>query len=300
MGAGGPEPSLINNGRCHTFLPKFTFYNLTYYRSVKKLIVFVFLLTGSISAWAQDTAATKSKKQAKAAEKERKSAILRQEEEGTLVFNKQNGFGIMLRTNGYGIFFEIGRRKTARVTNTYSIELTEIKHDKEEKQSGSIFSNPYIYGKINNFYQVKLGYGKQYILGQKGNKNGVTVIGIAQGGLSMGLLKPYYVNTGSDIIKYSDEDSSRFLNPTNNYSGAGFQRGWGELQLRPGAYLKTALRFDIGRYNESVSAIEIGMTLDAYAQKVSIMAPVTNDWTAAGPQRFFFQGHIAIVFGRRK
>jgi hypothetical protein len=243
---------------------------------------------------------TQSKKDSKKEKKERRDAIIKQEEEGNLVFTRQNGFGIQLRTNGYGIFFEVGRRKTPRMTNIYNFELTEIKHDKEEKVSGStFFSNPYIYGKINNFYQFKLGYGKQYVLGQKGNKNGVAVLGIFQGGLSLGLLKPYYINTANGTIKYSEADSAAFLNVGSN-SSAGFLKGWGELKIRPGAYIKTALRFDIGRFNESVNAIEIGMSLDAYAQKIDIMAPVTNDRMAVGPQRFFFQGHIALVFGRRK
>ncbi|MGN6166446.1 MAG: hypothetical protein ACTHOF_18085 [Flavisolibacter sp.] len=271
---------------------------------MKKLILFILLFTSGASLFAQDsTSNNNSKKSRKSEKQQRISAMMKQEEEGNLAYVKQNGFGIMLRTNGYGIFFEIGRRKSQRYTNTYSIELTEIKHPKEEKTGGSFFSNPFIYGKINNFYQAKLGYGQQYILGQKGNKNGIAVIALAQGGLSMGLLKPYYITvnslSGSTTIKY-DDDNTTFLTYDPNNSGAGFTKGWGELKLKPGAYIKTALRFDFGRFNESVSAIEIGMSLDAYADKISIMAPVTDNTAASGASRFFFQGHIAFVFGRRK
>lgn len=223
--------------------------------------------------------------------------MIRQEEEGVLSYTRQNGFGIMLRTNGYGLFFEIGRRRTQRWTNTYSMELTEIKHPKEEKVQGSVFANPFVYGKVNNFYQFKLGFGQQYIFGQKGNKNGVAVIGIAQGGLSLGMLKPYYVTLrDGESIKWSPQDNAAFLDAE---SATGFTKGWGELKFKPGAYLKTALRFDIGRFNESVSAVEIGMSLDAYAQKIQIMVPVDGS-NATAAQRFFFQGHVALVFGRRK
>ncbi|HEU4633010.1 MAG TPA: hypothetical protein VFS22_03435 [Flavisolibacter sp.] len=270
---------------------------------MKKLILFILLLTPGICLFAQDSTSNKtSKKQSKEEKRQRINAMIKQEEEGNLSYIRQNGFGIMLRTNGYGIFFEIGRRRTQRTTNTYSIELTEIKHPKEEKSGGGFFSNPFIYGKINNFYQAKLGYGQQYIFGQKGNKNGVAVIGLAQAGLSMGLLKPYYINSVASgrTIKYSSQDSVEFLAWDPNNSGAGFTKGWGELKLKPGAYFKTALRFDFGRFNESVSAIEIGISLDAYADKIDILAPVTTDAKASGPRRFFYQGHIAFVFGRRK
>jgi hypothetical protein len=74
---------------------------------------------------------------------------------------------------------------------------------------------------------------------------------------------------------------------------AGLGKGWDHIKFKPGAYLKTALRFDFGRYNDNIQALEIGMSLEAYASKVSIM--VQNE-----PQQLFFQGHIAFVFGKRK
>ena len=205
---------------------------------------------------------------------------------------------MQLRTNGYGAFYELGKRRSARYSNLYLLEITEIKDRKEDKQSGAqnFFSNSFVYGKINNFYQAKLGFGQQYILGQKGNKNGVAVTANITGGLSLGLLKPYYLNAidsaNRDITISYQKDSITFLNGPI-VGGAGFTKGWNELKLKPGAFLKAALRFDFGRYNERVQALEIGMSLEAYAQKIPIMA--YNE-----PKRLFFQSHIAFVFGSRK
>lgn len=222
--------------------------------------------------------------------------MAKQQEEGVLAFNKQIAGGVQLRTNGYGAFLEIGKARSPRFTNLYVFEITEIKHNKEEKASGDgFFSNSFVFGKINNFYQAKLGFGQQYVFGQKGNKNGVAVLGIAQGGLSTGLLKPYYVKdrtTGNDI-KYDSKDSLLFLTPSEISGGSGFTKGWSELKIKPGVYLKTALRFDFGRFNESISALEIGVSLDYYFSKIPQMA--YNE-----PKQLFFQGHIAYVFGKRK
>ena len=232
--------------------------------------------------------------------KQRKiTEMMRQAEEGVLIFSKHNIFGIQLRTNGYGVFYEIGKMKTNRKANVYRIDITEVKENKEEKLSGnSFFGNSFIYGKINYFYPITLGFGQQYILGQKGNKNGVAVSAVYNAGLAIGLLRPYYVSaidplTGENrSIKYSSEDSSLFLGPTIT-GGAGFGKGWSEIKVKPGAFAKLALRFDYGRFNESVNALEIGVSVDAYASKIPIMFNVKE-------RRLFFQGYIALEFGKRK
>ncbi|MDP9229598.1 MAG: hypothetical protein M3O67_02865, partial [Bacteroidota bacterium] len=254
----------------------------------------------STSLVAQDSARIKktSKEIRRQEKRERINAMIKQEEEGVLSFRKQNVFGLQLRTNGYGAFYELGKMKSPSRTNLYSLEFTEIKNPKEVKSTSGVllFGNPYIYGKRNNFYQVKLGIGQQYIFGQKGNKNGVAVTSVYEGGLSIGLLRPYYIevddNNQSRTIKFTSQDSVLFVNGFIIGAG-GFGKGWSELKLRPGAYAKAALRFDYGRYNDIVSALEIGLSVDVYAQKVPIMV-------FSEAKQFFFQGHIAILFGRRR
>lgn len=271
---------------------------------MKKIIFLIFIVCLGSTSFAQDTtvkANTKAntKAEKKAEKRKRIDAIIKQEEEGNLSFTKQTAIGIALRTNGYGAFVELGRRKSARFSSTYLLEITETKHPKEEKSDRveNFFSNTFIYGKINNFYQVKLGFGQQYILGQKGNKNGVAVIASMQGGFTMGFAKPYYLNiqdaNGQDrTISYYD-DSTAFIYPLEIYGSAGFGKGWSEVKLKPGLFFKSALRFDFGRYNEKIQALEIGLSLEGFANKIEIVA--NND-----PQRLFFQGHVAFVFGSRK
>jgi hypothetical protein len=262
--------------------------------SLKKSLLGLTIILAGLSLNAQDN----SKSDAKAEKKQRINAIIKQEEEGNLSFRKQTAFGLMLRTNGYGAFLEVGRRRSARFTNTYSIEITETKNKKEEKVNGNqnVFSNSFFYGKIYNFYSAKLGFGQQYIFGQKGNKNGVAVIGTMQGGVALGFLKPYYLevldqNSKQRLIKYED-DTTLFVGPTIIGPG-GLGKGWSELKFRPGLYLRSALRFDFGRYNDNIQALEIGMSIEAYGQK--ILTQVDGD-----PKQLYFQGHVAFVFGHRK
>ncbi len=265
---------------------------------MKKIILFLLITLVWLNTSAQDSTNRKTATR-KTEKRQRINAMIKSEEEGTLSFRKQKSLGVELRTNGYGAFYEIGRRRSARYTNIYLLEFTEIKNRKEQKLDGvqNLFTNSYIFGKQNNFYQANLGFGQQYILGQKGNKNGVAIMAMLSGGLSVGLLKPYLLDIKDSIgrnktIKYNDDQVS-FLSQGNIIGGAGVTKGWNEVKVKPGLFIKSALRFDFGRYNESIQALEIGISLDAYAQKIPIM--IYND-----SKQLFFQGHIAFVFGNRK
>ncbi|HEY0434471.1 MAG TPA: hypothetical protein VGC95_11390 [Chitinophagaceae bacterium] len=268
---------------------------------MKRLVIAALLVSLGISVYAQDSTRIRraSKGEKKEERQQRINAMIKQEEEGALIYNKQSVFGIQLRTNGYGLLYEKGRARTRRKTAIYGIELTEIKDPKEEKTPTGFFSigNPYIFGKIHNFYQLKLGYGQQYLFGQKGNKNGVAVTANYQGGFSAGLLRPYFLQvndgSGSREIKYSISDSSQFLDPSIIQGSAGLGKGWSEITFKPGVFARGSLRFDWGHYNEMVSGIEIGLSVEAYASKIPIVL-------FAKQRQIFFQGHIALVFGRRK
>jgi hypothetical protein len=269
---------------------------------VKKNILFIFAIFVGLSVMAQDSTSRRNaggKSDHRTEKRQRINSIIKQEEEGNLSYRKQSAFGLELRTNGYGFFYELGKRRSPRFTNTYSLEITEIKHRKEDKLGGAenFFSNSYVFGKENNFYQAKLGFGQQYILGQKGNKNGVAIIANLAGGLALGFVKPYFLQVVDSVgrqktIGFAD-DSTTFLDRGSILGGAGFTKGWNQVKLRPGLFLRGSLRFDFGRYNEKVQALEIGMSVEFYSQKVPIM--VYND-----PKQLFFQGHIAFVFGNRK
>jgi len=243
------------------------------------------------------------KQQKKMQERDRLNKMAAQEEEGAIIFQKQTVFGIKLNTDGYGMFLEMGRMKTSRKSNLFSLELGERKHSKEEKVppvQGTYFTNPFVYGKINNFYYAKLGFAQQRIIGNKGNKNGVAISAIYGGGLSAGLLKPYYLKV-ADIqtnavrdVKYNNSNDSIFLDNVQYIQGAsGFSKGFGEMKFTPGIFVKTALRFDYGRYNELVSAMEVGLNVEFYTKTMPVMLLQQQ-------KQLFFNAYAAIEFGKRK
>jgi hypothetical protein len=65
------------------------------------------------------------------------------------------------------------------------------------------------------------------------------------------------------------------------------------LEFKPGLFAKLALRFDFGRFNEVVSGIEVGVSADYYTSGIPQMLFQEE-------KQFFYQGHIAVMFGHRK
>jgi hypothetical protein len=194
---------------------------------MRKLFLITFLSLVLSSTFGQ-----KTKKERREANRNRISALIKQEEDGVIAYQKSMVFGGKLISEGYGIFLEMGRAKSVKKATLYQLELSEYKHNKEEKQSNLFnYSTPFIFGKENFFYPIKIGIQQQILFGNKSNKNGVSVTGNYGGGISAGLLRPYYVQLGStgDYIKYESSDSSEFLDPSAISGGPGFNKGWSEI-----------------------------------------------------------------------
>ena len=253
--------------------------------------------------FAQAPDQTKSRREGKLQKKnerrQRLNELARQEEEGEIVYNKQNVFSLKLATDGYGIGYEFGKFKTNRKSILFNFELSEKKHPKEKREGffdpGQLRVNYLAFGKKNTFYQARFGAAMQQVIGGKGNKNGVSVSAIYGGGLTLGLVKPYIID--AVINDQGDVKSSRYPEIIDSgyieVKAKGIAGGWNELKVRPGAYLKTAMRFDYGRLNETITAIEVGLGAEYYSSKIPQMLYSTD-------KQFFFNAYLAILLGRRK
>lgn len=276
-------------------------------KSIKFFLLFLSVFFVSIlNTYAQNKA--NAKEQARIAKHDRINQMLRNEEEGLPAFEKQSITAFKNHHDGWGVLFEKGFSKSAYKTTIIQFELGEKQHRKEQKQStqGAVsggfayFGRPFIFGKENIFYQAKLGIGKQVLIGGKSNKNGVAVYGVFVGGFSAGLVRPYYIqfalDTGLTYLKYQADTKDAFLNmdPKKDIiGGSGLRKGWNEIKFNPGVYAKASLRFDWARFNQVISAIEVGFMADVYSQKVIQMIDLPG-------KTFFPTGFLALNFGRRK
>jgi hypothetical protein len=87
--------------------------------------------------------------------------------------NPKRYFGIEATaySNGYGIGLFCLKRKSSKTSRFYTLDIAEIKHDKEEKLKPQFYEIkgkgkplPYIYGKQNSFYRLNVGYGLKRVI----------------------------------------------------------------------------------------------------------------------------------------
>jgi hypothetical protein len=169
---------------------------------------------------------------------------------------------------------------------TFQLEFSELKSPKEKKMNaerravGGNSSHSYIYGKENNLYTLKLAAGQRFYISEKTEKSPVAIAFSYNGGLNLGMIKPYYLDLiyrfdpqGSKIIseKYSSSNSLKFLEPQDINGASGFSKGWDELTLTPGIYTKGSLLFDWGANDSFAKILELGLSADIFFKNISIV-----------------------------
>jgi hypothetical protein len=209
------------------------------------------------------------------------------DEKRALIRNERT-FHLSLNSNGWGGGFAYGKMVNIYRKKIYSVELVTIKDAKELK-----INNPYqpefhrfIYGKNNVFYNFRFGYGHLFILYDKKDKGGIEVRWFYTAGPLLGVLKPvYYVtNLKPEIIEK--------FNPSREiYGGASYFKGFDELSVVPGAFIKVGTSFEFSKKDLAINALEGGVTLDLFPKKIDLMANNKN-------QFYFLAIFVSYRFGK--
>jgi hypothetical protein len=230
---------------------------------------------------------------------------------GPKPITKEMAGGIHLNTNGWSIFVDRGKVKTDDEKHSdmfynirlLQVEFEEVKNPKEYKSTNSDVSTytgqksgTYIYGKENNFYALKLGWGFRKMIAGKPDPKTVSIHWVNVGGLALGMMKPYYlkadVNGAEQEIKYSDTTANFFLNQNDILGKSSFTKGISEIKFVPGVHFKTGLHFDFANNRKLVIAAEAGLSGEYYTQKIALMAN-----QKAYP--YVLNAYLALEFGKR-
>jgi hypothetical protein len=232
-----------------------------------------------------------------------------------ILFSKEMYGAAVFHSSGWGIGFRIGQNRTYYNKKMFEAGLVEMKSPKEYKRSNENFSNSrrYVYGKMNNLYLFRAGYGVQKLINRKPYWGGIEVRFFYYGGLSIGLAKPVYLYIANyttvgdqlyyDITteKYDPEihfpwrvtvpidDTSRNI---DIYGKAPVFNGFNEIKPYAGVYAKLGFNFEYGSYNQSIKAIEAGATIDAFPKGIPLMA-------FTDPFPLFINVYISFTFGKR-
>ncbi len=215
-----------------------------------------------------------------------------------VIYSKERMGGIIFHSSGWGLNFKWGKNKGALKKRLIGLELVGMKHPKEYKSFNPYYedSKGYFYGKQNAFYIFRPTFGQRHVLFEKIRKRGVEVNYVWALGPSVGLTKPVYLEIGHPAIPYEyisvEKYDSNEHYIDNIFGKAPVTRGLGELKMHPGIHAKFGFNFEYSPKNRGIKAIETGMTFDAYAEEVPIMALVDN-------QQFFFAFYINLLYGKK-
>jgi len=211
-----------------------------------------------------------------------------QQENKKLIYRKANSYGIQLHGNGLGISADFINTQNYFKRKFYRFDIINIKHPKQHKNTTGFGANflsdqkPYFFGKINSFYALNASRGQMNLIADKGRKNGVELSWLYSYGISLGILKPYYLANSNDSnnpthIKYGDDTEELFLNPPSRNIGRGpAHLGWTEIKLYPGLQAKIGFNIDFAVFEDLVQAIEFGVMVNAYYKRVPIMLSIDN------------------------
>jgi hypothetical protein len=177
-----------------------------------------------------------------------------------------------------GFTFKKARKLNDRLLETYGLEVMNVKHPQEQRYHSQSTGNFFIYGKSNYLYALRFQYGRDFILFKKAPQQGVEIKGVFAVGPSIGVLSPYYVETGADAggivsIRKKYNPSIRF---EEIYGPGRLFEGLGESTLKIGANAKAAVNFELGTIKSQVTGFEAGFLLDAYAGEIELVPTAKN------------------------
>ncbi len=210
-------------------------------------------------------------------------------------YNSEFTWGINKNSYGGligGFTFKKARRLSEKIFETYGLELMNVKNPHEVRILGGAGSF-FIYGKTNYLYAIRLQYGRDRIIFTKGPQQGVEVKAVFAAGPTLGLVNPYYVQTGSNFVTTTQPYTSSVQFSDIQGTGSLFE-GLGETKLQMGGNFKVALNFELGTVKSNVTGFEAGFLLDAYFNKVPLMVEPTENY-AVYPTVF-----LTLFYGSRK
>lgn len=207
--------------------------------------------------------------------------------------------GPVLHGDGWGLQVYYGKYRTAKDRHTLGLEIVGMKHPKEIKSFNPYYEDArgYFYGKLNSMLILRPTYGRKHRITEKIRKSGVEVNYVWNIGPSLALLKPVYLQIGEPEYPYQTIVTEKYdpdLHFANNIFGrASWFKGVGEMKLYPGAFGRFAFNFEYAGDNTGIRALEAGATIDAYAEKVPIMA----EQLGVENKQFFLEFYLALHFG---
>lgn len=228
----------------------------------------------------------------------------------SVIYRKSWQSGARLRSDGFGFGTEITRSRKFKSSILFQVQfayfwaLNEVRQPSQYGSAGFFGDGfkPFVYGKQNTLFTLYGGVGQKLLVAEKGKRHGVQIFFKYAGGLTLAILKPYYLRvipkpltnaTIDDLVDvtYDPNEDNSFLDWERIVGASGFLKGW-KLKVLPGLHTELGMEFDWAKNESFVKALEIGLSADFYYKRVPVM--VKNN-------KFFYpSAYVGFMLGKRK
>lgn len=226
-----------------------------------------------------------------------------------VVYNKEFNVDIRLNTDGFALGLSKGKIKTYYKTNSTYFDFAVHRHAREFRQNNKVIfpatgetSSTFVYAKQNSFYSLKVGKSLKKYWSDKASRRGVMVGYVLEGGVSLGVLQPYFIKVsaldeetgliGLKEVRYDTETRDLFLNESRIFGRSHIMKGLFSSDIIPGIHAQTGIHCDFGRYDNFIKALEVGLMVNVFTKKIELMVD-----QPAKPYLINF--YLALQFGRR-
>ncbi len=226
------------------------------------------------------------------------------------LFNTEKAVKVRFQTNGFAVSWNKGKILTYYKTKFVNYEIGYLKSNRELSQRFDL-RNPFtteaarsfVFGKQNSLYVLRAGLGTKRYFSDKAKRRGIAVGLQYDGGVTLGLQVPYYLellrykDNGTipyfSTEKYSADNHDVFTDINRIFGGSTFFKGFDEVKPVPGLYFRTDLLFEWDAFEEYFAGMKAGVQADVFPQGVPIMID--------SPKQFLFVNlYITLELGKRK
>jgi hypothetical protein len=215
--------------------------------------------------------------------------------EVTVAFNTNTHSGLI-----GGVSFRYSQEYSENQAFFLGLEIVNIAHEKERRAQSNATGNTYLPGKINYLFAIRTFFGNEKKLFGKYPEDGIRLSWMYAGGISIGVIKPYFIEYDySDIAGYPDYrieayDPNIHNEPRRILGSGGFFHGFNSSSVTMGIHARTSLNFEFGKGElmETVSGLEVGFNIEYYPQEVTIFDIETE-------QNVYTSLYLNIYIGQR-
>ncbi|WP_157974564.1 hypothetical protein [Lewinella sp. IMCC34183] len=202
-----------------------------------------------------------------------------------VVYDHELTFNVAIATpRNFFVGVRSGKLVTYDKTRFWTLTFGDIRHSRERRENpdrvnvvSNRVSRAYVFGKQNQLYALRLGFGKKRFLSEKAPERGVAIGYSYEFGPSLGFVKPYYLeieraDAAPEDVRYTGDNADVFLdNQVNVFGASAWTVGLDEVGIRPGVHARFATHFGFGAYDETAKSLEAGIMADYFLGNTDIM-----------------------------